>query len=1007
MNIVGEGFADEIIKQINVRQDIYGSINRTNEQLVYLNTRTGWCKLVSSVNVKQSGIRGVPYTENKLAEKFVLFNGVTNESPTEGVQETYQRSGIWDGIGNQNNFAYGIGGTTFGLKPMPGIISADIKTETRGSLKTATIQIKANSREQFDIIDVLYLRLGYSMLLEWGNNSYYDNNKTFIPDNSHSLADDFLTGKITYSNYAKKIKDKILKSCGNYDALIGKVVNFNWSFNQDGSYSITLILRSLGDIIESLKANTLLPGKVDVKETPSTDPTPPEPTPETVIKSFANTHDIGRELYRLQQILQPLPASSNGMSTIYIEGTDPTNIVAFKQNYQNGSTQYYVQLSYLLQYIQNNILPYVEQPDIPIQKIDYDVKSNIIYLMPRQVSNRPDVCLFKTEFSTPSGFLSFASQANTFLVSAPLDVDNTNKKNSNTYGYIMNAYFNMQWILTTIENKKDNEGKVSLYDLLESLCEGWNTSTGNFNKLGVTIDADEGIIRLIDQLPLPDKNTWLKSFKKPIDLAMFNVYGIYYDETTKSGSASFIKDISFTTTVPPNLATMITIGSTANGYVVGQDSTALSRMNAGLEDRFKKSIETRNDTKTVGTSSLNENYSSALDAYNVFLRDLGSFKNTTLPKWNQEAINNFSNTATNFYEYDQAKQTLEASGLTAESASAQAQLNVRSSSSPSSPNAGFLPFDLSLTMDGLSGMKVYQKYTIDTTYLPSNYPTSLEFLIKGITNKIENNQWTTTLESIAVPKNPFGATIGENTIEAGSARDSSRGTQPISGGIIWNNLNKNQQNNAIYLYNTLISYGFSDIEARAILGIVAKESKFSPTNESSYKGTSATRIKDIFPTAFKNKSDEFINKLKMNDEEFFDFLYGNKYGNGPKEGFKYRGRGFNGLTFKSNYELYNKLYKQQGSKAGIIDIVTNPDLVNKSEGGIYKIASHLCALYFLNEKNIKAKKLNSNNFNTQDNAILTYQRFNSGWGTSQNGYTFQEGLLKAKQFVQTIPQNIV
>jgi hypothetical protein len=36
-NIVGEGFDQIIIDQINQRQNIYGSINRTNEQLNYLN----------------------------------------------------------------------------------------------------------------------------------------------------------------------------------------------------------------------------------------------------------------------------------------------------------------------------------------------------------------------------------------------------------------------------------------------------------------------------------------------------------------------------------------------------------------------------------------------------------------------------------------------------------------------------------------------------------------------------------------------------------------------------------------------------------------------------------------------------------------------------------------------------------------------------------------------------------------------------------------------------------
>ena len=63
--------------------------------------------------------------------------------------------------------------------------------------------------------------------------------------------------------------------------------------------------------------------------------------------------------------------------------------------------------------------------------------------------------------------------------------------------------------------------------------------------------------------------------------------------------------------------------------------------------------------------------------------------------------------------------------------------------------------NLSLTMDGLSGMKIYQKFSADTNFLPTNYPESLEFIIKGITHTISDNQWITNIESFAIPKNPF------------------------------------------------------------------------------------------------------------------------------------------------------------------------------------------------------------------------------------------------------------
>jgi hypothetical protein len=66
---------------------------------------------------------------------------------------------------------------------------------------------------------------------------------------------------IVYNNsILELINDYRLASFGNYDAIFAKVVNFTWTFTNEGKYDITIKLISLGDVIESLKANTLLGG---------------------------------------------------------------------------------------------------------------------------------------------------------------------------------------------------------------------------------------------------------------------------------------------------------------------------------------------------------------------------------------------------------------------------------------------------------------------------------------------------------------------------------------------------------------------------------------------------------------------------------------------------------------------------------------------------------------------------------------------------------------------------
>jgi hypothetical protein len=331
MNILGEGFPDEIIKQVEQRQKVYGSgynsLNpRTPEEIIYLNANTSWVKLASSVDIKNidlvnsQAIKDLKLKDGELAKKFVLFNG------TDAPYDPYLRAGI----SNTNNLigdssAYGIGGTEFGLRPMMGIISADIKHENRGSIRRATIQVKAFNKVQFDIIDVLYLRLGFNVLLEWGHSMYFDNNGVLQKgtDNDNSLIDKFLNPSstpiftpgllgnviggttsaatsLTYVDFLNLIDSKRKTSNGNYDAMFGKVCNFHWSFLPDGSYDITIELVSIGDIIESFKINALISGfDASTKAVKKGDKDPSQMSSSDLITLYANQSEIGTKFWEL------------------------------------------------------------------------------------------------------------------------------------------------------------------------------------------------------------------------------------------------------------------------------------------------------------------------------------------------------------------------------------------------------------------------------------------------------------------------------------------------------------------------------------------------------------------------------------------------------------------------------------------------------------------------------------------------------------------------------------
>lgn len=268
MAIIGEKLPRYVIDQINQRQALHGSgVNnefRTDNQLNVLNSNTSWIKLASGVSITDSKrLVDIGFTQTEvesnmrlgLAKRNILYGGIASLVDVNGrpFDKLQQRDGFLPRDAN-SSYTYG----SYGFSPMPGIESADIKTLNRGSIKKATVKLKANNRQQFAILDLLYMRLGYTVLLEWGNSLFIDNESGHKTILRSTLIEDMFFKKESNGSYLDilpEIEDKREEYSANYDGMLGKVSNFTWSFNVDGSYDIELTIISLGDVIESLKTN--------------------------------------------------------------------------------------------------------------------------------------------------------------------------------------------------------------------------------------------------------------------------------------------------------------------------------------------------------------------------------------------------------------------------------------------------------------------------------------------------------------------------------------------------------------------------------------------------------------------------------------------------------------------------------------------------------------------------------------------------------------------------------
>lgn len=178
-------------------------------------------------------------------------------------------------------------------------------------------------------------------------------------------------------------------------------------------------------------------------------------------------------------------------------------------------------------------------------------------------------------------------------------------------------------------------------------------------------------------------------------------------------------------------------------------------------------------------------------------------------------------------------------------------------------------------------------------------------------------------------------------------------------------LSADQLSNIYIIIDEMQKAGITNIYTQsAFLAVISKESAFYPQSETSYRNTSNDRIRKTFGSRVPSNDAE-LNALKQNDIKFFDTVYGGRYGNALNEGYKYRGRGFNQLTFKGNYASIGQRIN--------IDIVSNPDLVNRID-----VAAKVLIDYFLREFN--NQKIDINSFKDSQTALKRVFEANRGFG---------------------------
>ena len=424
MSIFKESFPLHIKNQLLKRGDAI--TKRTLTDLTYYNGRKSWLRMSSSVDVSGDG--------GALAKNYVLVGGALNNGKL--------RSGVGKGPENAYSLQTPSGKThLYGVRPMPGITGVDVKSKgAYGSLREVTINFNCWDITQLEDLELLYMRPGYSVLLEWGWIPYLNNDGALVSTPPlFDIFDSNLNGK-DYQNVFNQLFKKEEEAFGNYGGFLGIIKNYKWAARADGGYDCSTTLISIGEMIESLKINysasnlslteLSASGYLKIKDSASV------PKPED-LKKFYTRNFISGLIYELWQSVE----SENAAASYTVTDKDGVTYDMFTmdielhgegeedEDFDQTDRQKYITLESICKLINNHItvgivaedgnkpIIGVTTSDRPYQNGGQMSSENLKnptspYLLglchPLQISVNPTVCLIKNDiwgsFKLPEDF---------------------------------------------------------------------------------------------------------------------------------------------------------------------------------------------------------------------------------------------------------------------------------------------------------------------------------------------------------------------------------------------------------------------------------------------------------------------------------------------------------------------------------------------------------------------------------------------------------------------------
>jgi len=803
----------------------------TIKALRYTTQRGAWVRLISSVNeVGEAEVRDAFFPEvtrtaktsdNTKAKNFILTGG---EITSDGTKKGGINFDTFDTTKSYRKTA------TVGVRPEAGITAFSIKHKgTYGSIREAEISFNVWSKEDLDRAQTLYLRPGVHMMVEWGHTIDSEGNTVKLPNENIYFA-------ATSRQQVQDVINAHREANLSYEGFIGLVTNFSWSFREDGGYDCSVRIISTGAVMESLTtiqgAGHLTRAESEDCKGES-DEGKIEDSKKSLMHDFILGVKRKEDIFLPGNKTQGGPqfdrktGTSQRFSQAVQKILNDNNISLYGFYATEGKNVYfrYITIRDLLKFLNaSEFIPKDETGETFTKfLIEPDNVTSSGYSKFKTFSEHFSLdiktCFLPKPPTTTSSVQREKDAIGKIRLSDEVQKSFNNAIFKNQPDNIQSILVELDFLLATFDSafssEEDNIYKINVFSFMQNLLRGINNALGNITDLD--LHQIDGNYVIVDR----EAVTTAEAVAKVAELSF-------------TGISNTVQKVSIQTKITPQLTSQIAISAQGTKSISSGDNNsnlAMIQWNAGIEDRFNPKSNAPADPpptlsncgggSTGGTTTSRERLASAqneLKLINDRIQRLGpnrarlkdreerqrtvSFWENQIQREEEEARQRAQFNLQNPFVEDFLEPWADAfESLTTSSIkgwfsflgsteykeelfsrlrrfgiayfrekyfkSIGGEKNRDKTSDP-----GLIPIELSITLDGIGGLKIGQVFKLDRVekFLPEAYK-DYGFIITAIDSTIENNKWNTTIKALT-----FKIPTQSTATSTGSGRSRSTST---------------------------------------------------------------------------------------------------------------------------------------------------------------------------------------------------------------------------------------